>query len=110
MRVLCEKLRLAGDFDYRYLARNTPGYVGADLTSLTSAAGIIAVKRIFQGLGSDAPDVEMAEDQEHQESSEGAGAAATEQAEDGDTQVVLAPRITAREMVCLLYTSDAADE
>ena len=105
MRVLCEKLRLAGDFDYRYLARNTPGYVGADLTSLTSAAGIIAVKRIFQGLGSDAPDVEMAEDQEHQESSEGAGAAATEQAEDGDTQVVLAPRITAREMVAGLPES-----
>lgn len=32
------------------MAKATPGYVGADLTALTSAAGIIAVKRIFQQL------------------------------------------------------------
>lgn len=50
MRVLAQKLRLAGDFDFRALAKATPGYVGADLTALTSAAGIIAVKRIFQQL------------------------------------------------------------
>ncbi|SNX82684.1 related to RIX7 - AAA-type ATPase required for biogenesis and nuclear export of 60S ribosomal subunits [Melanopsichium pennsylvanicum] len=50
LRVLAQKLRLAGDFDFRALAKATPGYVGADLTALTSAAGIIAVKRIFQQL------------------------------------------------------------
>uniref|UniRef100_V5ET01 AAA+ ATPase domain-containing protein n=1 Tax=Kalmanozyma brasiliensis (strain GHG001) TaxID=1365824 RepID=V5ET01_KALBG len=50
LRVLAQKLRLAGDFDFRALAKSTPGYVGADLTALTSAAGIIAVKRIFQQL------------------------------------------------------------
>jgi ribosome biogenesis ATPase len=46
------KLRLAGPTsDYTFtLARATPGYVGADLASLTSAAGVIAVKRIFKGL------------------------------------------------------------
>ena len=43
---------MSGDFDFRFLAKRTPGYVGADLTSLTAAAGIIAVKRIFQNLGS----------------------------------------------------------
>lgn len=48
--MLCSRLKLAGDFDFRYLAKRTPGYVGADLTSLTAAAGIIAVKRIFQHL------------------------------------------------------------
>lgn len=48
--MLAGKLRLAGDFDFRALAKSTPGYVGADLTALTSAAGIIAVKRIFQQL------------------------------------------------------------
>ncbi|TFY52678.1 hypothetical protein EVJ58_g9878, partial [Rhodofomes roseus] len=48
LRVLCSKLRLEGDFDYLALAKATPGYVGADLTALTGAAGIIAVKRIFQ--------------------------------------------------------------
>ncbi|GAC96949.1 hypothetical protein PHSY_004533 [Pseudozyma hubeiensis SY62] len=50
LRVLAQKLRLSGDFDFRALAKSTPGYVGADLTALTSAAGIIAVKRIFQQL------------------------------------------------------------
>ncbi|SJX61383.1 related to RIX7-AAA-type ATPase required for biogenesis and nuclear export of 60S ribosomal subunits [Sporisorium reilianum f. sp. reilianum] len=50
LRVLAQKLRLSGDFDFRALAKATPGYVGADLTALTSAAGIIAVKRIFQQL------------------------------------------------------------
>ncbi|PWZ03290.1 AAA-domain-containing protein [Testicularia cyperi] len=83
LRVLAQKLRLAGDFDFRALAKATPGYVGADLTALTSAAGIIAVKRIFQhlsevnklpaslseerisqaiGLDSASADVEMGED------------------------------------------------
>jgi ribosome biogenesis ATPase len=47
LRVLTAKLRLAGDFDFPGLAKLTPGYVGADLQSLTTAAGVIAVKRIF---------------------------------------------------------------
>lgn len=51
MRVLCSKLRLAGDFDFKGLARATPGYVGADLNALTAAAGVIAVKRIFEQAG-----------------------------------------------------------
>lgn len=45
------KLRLSGDFDYSFLAKSTPGYVGADLSALTGAAGVIAVKRIFEQLG-----------------------------------------------------------
>ncbi|CCA68286.1 related to RIX7-AAA-type ATPase required for biogenesis and nuclear export of 60S ribosomal subunits [Serendipita indica DSM 11827] len=48
LKVLCAKLRLDGDFDFKSLARQTPGYVGADLAALTGAAGVIAVKRIFQ--------------------------------------------------------------
>ncbi|KAJ2642717.1 Ribosome biogenesis ATPase rix7, partial [Coemansia sp. RSA 1694] len=48
--VMCEKLLLSGDFDIKELARRTPGYVGADLTALTTAAGMIAVKRIFHNL------------------------------------------------------------
>jgi len=50
LKVLCSKLRLEGDFDFTSLAKATPGYVGADLAALTGAAGIIAVKRIFQQL------------------------------------------------------------
>jgi len=50
LRVLCSKLRLDGTFDFNALAKATPGYVGADLSALTGAAGIIAVKRISKGL------------------------------------------------------------
>ncbi|KAK4046857.1 Ribosome biogenesis ATPase rix7 [Microbotryomycetes sp. JL201] len=55
LRVLMAKLRLAGDFDYKFLAKSTPGYVGADLSALTGAAGVIAVKRIFEQLGVEVP-------------------------------------------------------
>lgn len=54
------KLRLAGDFDYQYLAKSTPGYVGADLSALTGAAGVIAVKRIFEQLGTSVGGVDPA--------------------------------------------------
>ncbi|KAK0473955.1 P-loop containing nucleoside triphosphate hydrolase protein [Armillaria novae-zelandiae] len=50
LRVLCVKLRIEGDFNFAALAKATPGYVGADLSALTAAAGIIAVKRIFKQL------------------------------------------------------------
>ncbi|KAH7928310.1 AAA-domain-containing protein [Leucogyrophana mollusca] len=50
LRVLCAKLRLEGDFNFTAFARATPGYVGADLSALTGAAGVIAVKRIFKQL------------------------------------------------------------
>ncbi|GAA5931984.1 hypothetical protein JCM3775_004204 [Rhodotorula graminis] len=53
LRVLMGKLRLSGDFDYALLAKGTPGYVGADLSALTGAAGVIAVKRIFEQFGPD---------------------------------------------------------
>lgn len=57
--MLCAKLRLEGDFDYVSLAKATPGYVGADLSALTGAAGVIAVKRIFMEFskGTFLPDV-----------------------------------------------------
>ncbi|KAJ3059851.1 hypothetical protein HDU98_004118, partial [Podochytrium sp. JEL0797] len=47
---LCSKLRLEGTFDFKQLAKLTPGYVGADLNALTSEAGMVAVRRIFQSL------------------------------------------------------------
>jgi ribosome biogenesis ATPase len=51
LRVLCSHLRLSGDVDFRWLAKSTPGYVGADLTALTTETGVIAVKRIFDDIG-----------------------------------------------------------
>lgn len=47
LRILCSKLRLSGDFDFKALAKQTSGFVGADLNALTTAAGIAAIKRIF---------------------------------------------------------------
>lgn len=41
------KITFEGNFDYRKLAKLTPGFVGADLQGLVSAAGIAAIKRIF---------------------------------------------------------------
>ncbi|WFD34516.1 Ribosome biogenesis ATPase rix7 [Malassezia cuniculi] len=115
LRVLCQKLRLAGDFDYRYLARRTPGYVGADLTSLTAAAGIIAVKRIFKDLGVDVPAEAMDEDaqiqsiadapQDAQEAQEAPEAVTDDADKEGSTQVVLAPRVTTKELISNLPDS-----
>jgi ribosome biogenesis ATPase len=68
LRVLSAKLRLEGDFSFTALAKATPGYVGADLAALTGAAGIIAVKRIFQGLSEDTlvlPEPASTEDQKN---------------------------------------------
>ncbi|OLY80204.1 putative AAA domain-containing protein [Smittium mucronatum] len=50
LAVLGSKLRLQGDVNYKSLAKMTPGYVGADLLALTTAAGMSAVRRIFKSL------------------------------------------------------------
>lgn len=50
LRVLSRKLKLSGDFDFRYLAKKTAGYVGADLQALTKEAAVVAINRIFQTL------------------------------------------------------------
>ncbi|TYZ68612.1 hypothetical protein PybrP1_009758 [[Pythium] brassicae (nom. inval.)] len=47
LHVLAGKMRLDGSFDFRAIAKKTPGYVGADLVSLTKEAAVIAVNRIF---------------------------------------------------------------
>ncbi|OBA21886.1 AAA-domain-containing protein [Metschnikowia bicuspidata var. bicuspidata NRRL YB-4993] len=52
LRTMTAGLKLqAGDaFNYWELAKMTPGFVGADLKSLVTAAGIAAIKRIFEGM------------------------------------------------------------
>jgi len=47
LRQMTKSMRLAGDFDFKVLARKTPGYVGADVKSLTKEAAVIAINRIF---------------------------------------------------------------
>eukprot|EP00897_Mesotaenium_endlicherianum_P004051 jgi/Mesen1/3674/ME000202S02761 len=50
LEVLAKRLRLEGDFDFKLIARRTPGFVGADLAALTKEAAAIAVQRIFSSL------------------------------------------------------------
>ena len=47
LAVLCRDMRLEPGTDLARLALLTPGYVGADLTSLTREAGLAAVSRVF---------------------------------------------------------------
>jgi ribosome biogenesis ATPase len=50
LKVLSEKLKLSGNFDFDHLAHQTPGYVGADLKALAKEAAAHAVNRIFGSL------------------------------------------------------------
>ena len=45
LQVVCNDLRLSSNFDYKNIAALTPGFVGADLVSLTREAAMFAVKR-----------------------------------------------------------------
>lgn len=46
LRALTKKLVMAEDFNYRQLAKLTPGFVGADLNDVVSVAGTDAMKRM----------------------------------------------------------------
>lgn len=51
IKTMTSTLKLENEeFNFRELAKMTPGFVGADLKSLVTAAGISAIKRIFEGL------------------------------------------------------------
>ncbi|PSC72207.1 Ribosome biogenesis ATPase RIX7 isoform B [Micractinium conductrix] len=50
LQVLARRLRLSGDFDFRIVAKRTPGFVGADLAALMKESAALAVKRIFTEL------------------------------------------------------------
>ena len=45
LEVLCRELKLEEGFSFLQLARNTPGFVGADLMALAREAAIGAVNR-----------------------------------------------------------------
>ena len=48
LTVLTGKMRLSGDLDLALVAKKTPGFVGADLSSLTKEAAVMAINRIFR--------------------------------------------------------------
>ena len=41
----CKDLKLSGEFDFKTLAQQTPGFVGADLMALAREAAMCAVTR-----------------------------------------------------------------
>jgi len=50
LKVMTSRMRLDGNFDFKVIAKRTPGYVGADIRSLTKEAAVIAINRIFKDL------------------------------------------------------------
>lgn len=47
---MSSKMTLGGDVDFEQIAKKTPGFVGADLSSLTKEAAVVAINRIFTRL------------------------------------------------------------
>lgn len=45
LKVVASRLKLSNDVDFEDLARNTPGFVGADLSSLAREAAMTAINR-----------------------------------------------------------------
>ncbi|SCU93445.1 LADA_0G03136g1_1 [Lachancea dasiensis] len=52
LKKMAANLKIDGDIDFLKLAKLTPGFVGADLKALSTAAGTCAIKRIFQNFAS----------------------------------------------------------
>lgn len=55
LSVLAAGLRLEGSFDFKKVAKCTPGFVGADLAALTREAASLAIKRIIASRNSQNP-------------------------------------------------------
>ena len=50
LKALTRNITLAKGFDFKAIARQTPGFVGADLSDLVSTAGEVAILRFFRAL------------------------------------------------------------
>ena len=48
IKILTRNMRLRPDFPFKEIGKITPGYVGADLTTLCKEASILAVERIVK--------------------------------------------------------------
>ncbi|MCJ1475354.1 hypothetical protein MMC13_004016 [Lambiella insularis] len=59
LKALTRQMSLSGDFDFRHLAKLTPGFVGADLNDLVSTAGSTAIKRFLDNLRSQDTEMEL---------------------------------------------------
>ncbi|AQZ11247.1 RIX7 (YLL034C) [Zygosaccharomyces parabailii] len=68
LKKMSQTLKIDGEIDFIKLAKLTPGFVGADLKALITAAGTCAIKRIFHAYANlsaaEDPDQKMEIDQE----------------------------------------------
>lgn len=58
LRALTRQMALSDDFNFRHLAKLTPGFVGADLSDLVSTAGSAAIKRFLDTLKTETSDMD----------------------------------------------------
>ena len=47
LKILTKKLRIKPDTDFKDIVKLTPGYVGADISTLCKEASVLAVTRII---------------------------------------------------------------
>ena len=59
LRALTRQMALSDDFNFRHLAKLTPGFVGADLSDLVSTAGSAAIKRFLNTLKTESSDMDV---------------------------------------------------
>lgn len=59
LRALTRQMALSDDVDFRHLAKETPGFVGADLSDLVSTAGSAAIKRFLDTLKTESNDMDV---------------------------------------------------
>jgi ribosome biogenesis ATPase len=97
LKTMTKDMKLDGDFNLKVLARQTPGYVGADIRSLTKEAAVNAINRIFKDVLKDQKlPSDMAADVD--------GTSGTN-TNDTDNNMSLTP-LTAEEMEPLFVTMD----
>ncbi len=59
LRALTRQMALSSEFNFRHLAKLTPGFVGADLSDLVSTAGSAAIKRFLDTLKIESIDMDV---------------------------------------------------
>ena len=75
VQVQTRKLRISGDLDFHAISKRTPGFVGADLAALVKEAAALAVKRCFQRLTQQGPELQQQQQQQGAPASSAASAA-----------------------------------
>ncbi|XP_027594761.2 nuclear valosin-containing protein-like [Pipra filicauda] len=107
LQTLCRKLKLPESFEFRHLARLTPGYVGADLMALCREAAMCTVNRVL-----------IKSEEQRRKHAQAGGNTAEESmgmgadilAEEGTKQLELPPKDELQRLLDLLKKQDPLPE